>query len=247
MQFNSLVKQSANFVRFEWSTVWALSLGKGLIGLLFHSVLPCFMFASPVILCFTADVTNKLKVFLEFLYISPEFCFLWVTVSLGGLMVIHQRVLCVALVKAMYGRMRLPPWFLLGFIRFVWVFLLFFVVVQRKAVNCCGVLMKCIVIKLLAIPFKPSLVCWCHLDPKISNFLEYFELRNQTYKLQHDFIHQWETHQGNLYLISCSPWSLLPGSLQFHPCHHLLALFSLLLLGLAASSAPTESSLPPHS
>lgn len=105
-------------------------------------------------------------------------------------MVIHQQVLCVALVKAMYSRMRLPPWFLLGFIGFVWVFLLFFVVVQRKAVNCCGVLMKCIVIKLLAIPFKPSLVCWCHLDPKVSNFLEYFELRNQTYKLQHDFIHQ---------------------------------------------------------
>lgn len=72
---NDLVKQSANFVRFEWSTVLALSLGKDFIGLPFHSVLPCFMLASPVVLCFTADVTNKLKVFLEFLYISQEFCF----------------------------------------------------------------------------------------------------------------------------------------------------------------------------
>lgn len=31
-----------------------------MIGLPFHSVLPCFMLASPVILCFTADVANKL-------------------------------------------------------------------------------------------------------------------------------------------------------------------------------------------
>lgn len=70
MKYNGLVKQSAGFVRFEWSTVLALSLGKGLIGLPFHSVLPCFMLASPVILCFTADVANKLEVFLEFLCIS---------------------------------------------------------------------------------------------------------------------------------------------------------------------------------
>lgn len=76
MKYNGLVKQSANFVRFEWSTVLALGLGKGLIGLPFYSVLPCFVLASPVILCFTADVTNKLEVFLEFLYISHEFCFL---------------------------------------------------------------------------------------------------------------------------------------------------------------------------
>lgn len=73
---DGLVKQDASFVRFEWSTVLALSLEKGFIGLHFHSVLPCFMVASPVILCFTADVTNELKVFLEFLYISQEFCFL---------------------------------------------------------------------------------------------------------------------------------------------------------------------------
>lgn len=44
------------------------------------------------------------------------------------------------------------------------------VVVQRKAVNCEGVLMKCIVIPLLAIPFVPSLVCWCHSDPKVATF-----------------------------------------------------------------------------
>lgn len=81
---NGLVKQSAlllYFVRFEWSIVPALHLGKGFIWLPFHSVLSCFMLASPVILYFTADVINKLKVFLEFLYLSHEFCILWAPVS----------------------------------------------------------------------------------------------------------------------------------------------------------------------
>lgn len=81
---NGLVKQSAlllYFVMFEWSTVPAPCLSKGLIWLPFHSVLPCFMLASPVILYFTLSLIITSAVFLEFLYISHEFCFLWAPVS----------------------------------------------------------------------------------------------------------------------------------------------------------------------
>lgn len=88
-------------------------------------------------------------------------------------------------------------------------------VVQRKAVNCWGILMKCIVIILLVIPSIPSLVCWCHSDPEVATcFFNLFIKKSDMYTTTQFLI---ETHQSNLYLISSSPWSLLPpGPLQFH-------------------------------
>lgn len=86
--------------------------------------------------------------------------------------------------------MRLTPWFLLGFIGLGGFFglLVFFCGDAKKGCELLRSTDEVHCNQLLAIPFISSLVCWYHLDPKVSNFLKYFELRNQTCKLQHDFI-----------------------------------------------------------
>lgn len=220
---NGLVKQGANFVRFEWSTVPALSLGKGLIWLHFHSVLPCFMLASPMILCFTADVTTKLQVFLEFLYISHEFCFLWAPASYSQCGRIDGDKVVRTVCGFGEGNCMSPfswtvEWDELR--GFCWVLLYF---VGFLVLFCGGAKKGSELLRSIdevrcttaSDSFHIIIGVLAPLGSKSCKFSWIFWVKKSNmYTITRFHI---ETHQANLYLISSSPWSLLPGSLQFHP------------------------------